>query len=102
MDNEGNIIQDGRATDGRVVSEEDGPYKIWILNRRIARLNREGRQLEKQIEEAVSPFQKSGLQKIFDKKKKEWLEAKRQLLVEENKIAATPVAYPGAPVAMRR
>ena len=102
MDNEGNIIQHGRATDGRVVSEEDGPYKIWILNRRIARLNSEGRQLEKQIKEAESPFQESGLQKIFDKKKKEWLEAKRQLLVEENKIAATPVAYPSTPVAMRR
>ena len=102
MDNEGNIIQDGRATDGRVVSEEDGPYNIWILNRRIARLNGEGRQLEKQIEEAVSPFQKSQLIDIFEKKKKEFLEAKRQLLVEENKIAATPVAYPSTPVAMRR
>ena len=102
MDNEGNIIQDGRATDGRVVSEEDGPYKIWILNRRIARLNREGRQLEKQIKEAESPFQKDQLEEMFDKKKKEWLEAKTQLLVEENKIAATPVAYPTTPVAMRR
>jgi hypothetical protein len=102
MDNQGNIIQHGRATDGRVVSEEDGPYEIWILNRRIERLNREGKQLEKQIEEAESPFRRTGLQKIFDKKKKEWLEANRKLLVEENKIAATTVAYPAEPVAMRR
>ena len=58
--------------------------------------------LEKQIEEAESPFQRTDLQKIFDKKKKEWLEANRQLLVEENKIAATPVAYPSTPVSMGR
>ena len=102
MDNEGNLIQDGRASDGRIVREEDGPYEIWILNRRIARLNSEGRQLEKQIKEAESPFQKTGLQKSFDDLKKQWLEAKRQLLVEENKIAATTVAYPAEPVAMRR
>ena len=102
MDNQGNIIQHGRAIDGRVVSEENGPYEIWILNRRIERLNREGKQLEKQIQEAESPFQRTGLQKIFDKKKKEWLEANRKLLVEENKIAATLVAYPSTPVAMRR
>ena len=102
LDNQGNIIQDGRASVGREVSEEDGPYNIWILNRRIERLNTEGRQLEKQIKEAESPFQKGQLQEIFDKKEKEYKEATKQLKKEEEKIAATPVAYPTEPVAMRR
>ena len=102
MDNEGNIIQDGRSTNGREVSEEDGPYNIWILNRRITRLNSEGRQLEKQIEKAVSPFQKGQLQEMFDKKKKEWEEATKKLQEEEEKISATIVAYPTQTVSMRR
>lgn len=102
MDNEGNIIQDGRSSLGIEVREGDGPINIWALNRRIARLISEGKQLKKQIKEAESPFQKGQLQEIFYKKKKEWLEAKTQLLVEENKIAATPVAYPTEPVTMRR
>ena len=101
MDNEGNIIQDGRSSLGIEVREGDGPINIWALNRTIERLNSEGEQLQNQIIDA-SPFQKGRLEEMFKNKKNEWLEAKRQLLVEENKIAATPVAYPGVPVTMRR
>ena len=102
MDNNGTIIQDGTSSLGVEISDEDGAYEVWILNRRIARLNREGQQIQKQIEEAESPFQRDQLQEIFEKKNKENEEAKAQLLIEENKIAATPVAYPTEPVTMRR
>ena len=102
MDNNGTIIQHGRSSLGVEISDEDGPYNIWILNRRIARLNSEGKQIQKQIEEAGSPFQKGQLLQMFDNKKKEWEQATKQLKEEEEKIAATPVAYPGEPVAMRR
>ena len=102
MDNNGTIIQDGRSSLGVEISDEDGPYNIWILNRRIARLNSEGKQIQTQIEEAKSPFQKAQLQEMFDNKKRQWEETTKQLKEEEEKIAATPIAYPGAPLAMRR
>ena len=102
MDNNGTIIQDGRSSLGVEISDEDGAYEVWILNRRIARLNSEGQQIQKLIEKAESPFQKGQLQEMFDKKKKEWEEATKKLQEEEEKIAATVVAYPGAPLSMRR
>ena len=102
MDERGNIIQDGTSSLGVEISDEDGAYEVWILNRRIARLNREGQQIQKLIEKAETPFQKGQLQEMFDKKKKEWEEATKKLQEEEEKIAATVVAYPAEPLSMRR
>ena len=80
MDNEGNIIQDGTSSLGVEISDEDGAYEVWILNRRIARLNREGRQIQEQIEEAESPFQKGQLLELFKKKKKRIRRSKSSII----------------------